>query len=530
MSTAGRRPYIWVFAICVASSLADLMAVLSLTLIMAQLLDMPLPAVVLDISHGESVWPEAAAFVVASVWRLGCNAEIARIGQYGEAKLSERIFSDLVQQDVAHLAELKTSDLKRQILSEVQQFSNNLLYPTLRIAQAVPSVLLISISVAWSLGGVFWVAAALLALVFFGTLTILRVIAESQGGRRFRANEKRFSEIENTFINIRFIKTLGLENRQIGIYAEAMRDYALAQTVMQTLGQVPKFIFEILLVIAAATLMSSGIGTDEKGGFVLTLSAAYRMLPTLQVIAQNAARIRFGRASIDDLHTRFNFLESAVQQRAALEESLTGCYEIEIEHHDRFTFSDVPDSLAVLRSGTLTAIAGPSGAGKTTLLDNIAGLRNDNGIIIRGRRRGHADVFYVPQQAFLPSGNFADILDFFNIRYDFEALNTAFADFNLQHLTERVLVRLEPLGGSQEFAGLSGGESKRLFLLVAAVSGRGLIILDEPFAGLDDKAMREMSYALNRLKGSRTILLVTHALPSELATDQVLTLRKLENE
>ena len=88
-------------------------------------------------------------------------------------------------------------------------------------------------------------------------------------------------------------------------------------------------------------------------------------------------------------------------------------------------------------------------------------------------------------------------------------------------------VELSDLAGRQ-IGQLSGGQRKRAFLARAIAQGANLLLLDEPFAGVDKRSEATIVRLLRELASSgRSILISTHdlhALP-QLADDAVLLLR-----
>src|SRR5262245_51156127 len=71
---------------------------------------------------------------------------------------------------------------------------------------------------------------------------------------------------------------------------------------------------------------------------------------------------------------------------------------------------------------------------------------------------------------------------------------------------------------------LSGGERQWIAIARAVASDQPVLLLDEPTSGLDSDAQRRVLDALARLRGSRTIVIVTHR-PEPLAiADQVIVL------
>jgi ABC-2 type transport system ATP-binding protein len=77
------------------------------------------------------------------------------------------------------------------------------------------------------------------------------------------------------------------------------------------------------------------------------------------------------------------------------------------------------------------------------------------------------------------------------------------------------------------FAGLSGGEQQRLFLVLALLNRPRLVILDELTQGLDPAARRDVWSAIAQLRDSgTTVLLVTHEMgEAEVLCDRVVVMR-----
>ena len=154
--------------------------------------------------------------------------------------------------------------------------------------------------------------------------------------------------------------------------------------------------------------------------------------------------------------------------------------------------------------GEALGICGPSGSGKTTLLELIAGLRSPQagemtlegrsllGVPARERHMG-----YVPQDADL----FPHLGVTENIKFGMtEATAPAFDEVV-------VLLKLETLLG-RDPATLSGGERRRVALGRALLAGSRLLLLDEPFNGLDLAARRELRKELKALRQRLKIPLI----------------------
>ena len=161
----------------------------------------------------------------------------------------------------------------------------------------------------------------------------------------------------------------------------------------------------------------------------------------------------------------------------------------------------------VLEAGKVTALMGPSGQGKTTLARIIAGLETaDSGNVIIGGREA-LNGSYAGRTAFLFQED--RLLPWLNI-YDNIALGRRAADpEKIRNLARQLEIEKELWKLPDE---LSGGQRHRAALARTFAADTSLMILDEPFRGLDG-ALKDR--IIDRLwtaeTAGRTVLLITHS-------------------
>ncbi len=178
-----------------------------------------------------------------------------------------------------------------------------------------------------------------------------------------------------------------------------------------------------------------------------------------------------------------------------------------------FRLRDV--SLKVAR-GECHAVLGPSGAGKSTLLKAILGVLRPLGGSLRIAGDDVADapierrgLGYVPQNL----GLFPHLTVRDNLAYSARARGLPPKEF--QPVLDE-LVAATGIGALLERypAALSGGERQRVGLVRALAGRPRALLLDEPFASLNESLRRELWWLLHELQRERelTVLLVTHDL------------------
>ncbi len=171
-------------------------------------------------------------------------------------------------------------------------------------------------------------------------------------------------------------------------------------------------------------------------------------------------------------------------------------------------------------AGERVAVIGPNGAGKSTLFKAIAGIIPfSSGQISQGGldcRSSHSLIGYVPQQNQVDWNFPATVGDVVMMgrarqigwlrwpgRHDWDEVKRALALVSMERAIDR------PIGQ------LSGGQKQRVFIARALVQNAHVLLLDEPFNGLDPAAYEEILTSLDRLRADGvTVLVATHDMES----------------
>lgn len=158
-----------------------------------------------------------------------------------------------------------------------------------------------------------------------------------------------------------------------------------------------------------------------------------------------------------------------------------------------------------IKPGSVNGLLGPNGAGKTTTFYLIAGLiKLDSGeIFFNGNdisnlpmhKRSNMGIKYLPQEPSI----FQDLTVYENL-YGLAEISlkekNKISQFMTQSIEEFSLEQILDLKGRQ----LSGGQRRKVEIARTLAASPKIILLDEPFAGIDPIAIDEIKNVLRTLK------------------------------
>jgi ABC-type multidrug transport system fused ATPase/permease subunit len=183
-----------------------------------------------------------------------------------------------------------------------------------------------------------------------------------------------------------------------------------------------------------------------------------------------------------------------------------------------------------VRKGETIGIIGPSGAGKSTIVNIILGLLAPtagsltvDGRDIAGNLAGwRRHIGYIPQEIYLLDDTIRRNIVFGipDEMVDETALTEAVQASLLEPVIAAQPDGIDTLVGERG-ARLSGGQRQRIAIARALYCRADVLVMDEAMSALDTETEREVTAAIERLRGFKTIVMITHRLSSVRACDRI---------
>lgn len=184
-----------------------------------------------------------------------------------------------------------------------------------------------------------------------------------------------------------------------------------------------------------------------------------------------------------------------------------------------------------IQKGKIFALLGPNGAGKTTLVKLMLNLLHaDKGhISINGHdvhdKNSRMGLAFIPEKfSFFPFYTAEGVLEFFG---HMKGLEGAELKSQVKHALEEL--QISDLA-KRKLSKMSKGQVQRVGLASILIGNNDLIVLDEPFSGLDPIGMRDLKEIIRKQKEmGKTLFINSHILlEMEQLCDEIAILNKGE--
>jgi ABC-type multidrug transport system fused ATPase/permease subunit len=442
---------------------------------------------------------------------------------------------------------LNSSELLQLSTTTVNQIFGGIFRPL--VSFMADSMTLIAIFVGLFLFIPFITFLILIYFSFFGIIIgILYGRKQRTIGKSVLANGGYFLEAYteitrmNTEIWLAHIEDLFLAD----LYAKKLK-YSKSLAISTWLQNLPRYFLELVLFFGLGILVVFLTKVHASENVLptvgLVIGAGYRILPSLNMIFVSTGNFRNSIPAMSKLLEIGKLLESWDQEI---------CFNIPTRNGGKNRFQGdlffqnisfgFPDSNEMIfeqfnysfMQNETTLLRGKNGSGKSTLLSLAIGLISPQ----RGK------IYFSKENSMHPMNDLvthislvSQALPLFNNSYGY---NIAMREINNSDLPaldkaareagilDRVLSNKNGFHASIGENGnlLSAGERQKLGIARSIFSSPQLLVLDEPTANLDLEAEAEIWTLLKRMKGSRTIVIISHRPVPQDVYDQMIELKK----
>ena len=390
------------------------------------------------------------------------------------------------------------------------------------VAIAVVIVLLIATPLA-ALSAV----AATTALVA-GGLMLVRPRFSAWSTQQHNLHQQSMKELHEGLGALAELKILGSEPFFHQRVAGDRRSLAMLQARRRTLSERLRIAIETAvlaaMLLSVVLIVLDGMSAANAVSVLgLYAYAGLRLVPSANRIVANIGLVRSGRAYLSDLDHEWQWLSALPSTPAEAPLPLRLDSTIRLEN---VTF-DYPESERVavrdleitIRRGEAIGLVGPIGAGKSTVIKLLLGLLRPthgriliDGIDLQTRLPSWQRALgYVAQKPFLIADTIRRNVAFGqpDVSIDEGAVRSAIRTAGLDPVVDRLRDGIDTVL-SEGGGGLSGGEQQLLAIARALYRRPAILLLDEPAASLDPVAQAAISGVLAGLKGTVTIVAVSH--------------------
>ncbi|PKD43271.1 ABC transporter ATP-binding protein [Rhodohalobacter barkolensis] len=482
------------------------------------------------------IWGSVALvgiFILKSIYIVFFNYVEARFIFNRRYMISHRLMSSYMQAPYTFHLGINTSELLRNLTSEVNIIVNHIMTNLLKMSREglmAVSILLFLFTMEPLITMVVMLFSGIGAGSFlFLTQKKMKAYGEQEQGHR----RKMIQAINQGLGGIKDARVLNREQYFIEKFRTEVYDSTRLLAWIRYIQQIPKPVVETTAVLGMMMISALMVWQGRAMSTIIPIltlfaMATVRLMPAIQQLSSMYTAVRYNLVAIDPIYDDLTKL--AEYRKQFLEDRKSGkkmTLEKQIKA-DSVSYSyPGSDELALSKvsfeipRGKAVAFVGESGAGKTTIVDLLLGLLEPTGgeIMVDGRNiheklsAWQINVGYIPQSIYLADETLRNNIAFGvqDDEIDDKKVMEAIESASLSEMVSRLPNGLDTMIG-ENGTRISGGQRQRVGIARALYHNPQVLVMDEATSALDNITEKEITRAIETLKGERTIIMIAHRL------------------
>ena len=449
---------------------------------------------------------------------------------------SERMMKNFIRRDYEFFLSADTAVIQRSITSDV-----NNMYALIQALLTLVSEAIVFLGIALALILQDPLMAAIITVLLVITLFVIKIFIKPVMKKAGEENQEYYSglfkHISETVMGIKEIKVSGREKQFVEDYKECGKGYVGAVQKYTVINNIPRLIIEVVCMAGVVLYflylyLFGGDAAKSIGTLSMFALGLTRLMPCANRINNQLNNIAyfepFFMGVTDNLQDEIQSGKTDISSLEPPKEKLPATKEItmtDITFHYANTrgVNILEHANLTIPIGTSVGIVGTTGAGKSTIVDILLGLlkAQEGEICVDGvnifengnYRKWLKNVGYIPQSIFMLDDTIRRNVAF-GIREEeidddrvWEALKEAQLDEFVKTLPDGINTGIGERGLQ-----ISGGQRQRIGIARALYDDPEVLVMDEATSALDNETEKAIVDSINRLQGSKTMIIIAHRL------------------
>jgi len=469
-----------------------------------------------------------ALVIASSLFKTITLHTLNRFVHMERHSLSTRLLSRYLQQPYEFFLVYNPSILSRNVLSEVDQLLFEMIQPLSQLLAQGAVLLAMSVLILCYDAPTAICIMTTLAVLYGSIYGLVRKHLARIGLERQAADGQRYQACNEALGGIKDVKITHATKAYLGRFERASQLFSRHVATNETLAQSPLYLVEAtgytgLIVIALVLLLRTNDIAHVLPALGLYGFAAYRMLPSAQIMYRGLAKLRFTSSTLDSIARDLNLPEEPATTGGTI---MPLHREIRLQGI-RYAYPSAPNKWIfdgfnlVISANSSVGIVGKSGAGKSTLMDILLGLLHPqtgtvsvDGVPITTDNAAdwRRTVGYVPQHIYLSDSSIAENIAFGvpHSAIDMQAVERAARAAQIHNFVVNELTKGYETQVGDRGVRLSGGQRQRMGIARALYHDPSVLLFDEATSALDVQTEEALNEGIRRLSGKKTIIVIAH--------------------